>query len=243
MAKRLAQFSIVIFCLAALLSCGSKQSDAIRFGLASMPSNLDPRFYTSAIETRIGRLIYDRLVDFDESMMAKPALASWQQITPKLYRFTIQDQNKTFHDGKRLTSADVKATYDFILEEKHASPHRTSVKLIEKITTPDERTIDFHLQYEDPLFPAYLVIGIVPKHLSESDHSFKIHPIGSGSFEFVDWSSEEKLRIQRIEDRTPFEFLHVQNPTVRVLKLMRGEIDMVQNDLPPELIHYLRDQS
>jgi peptide/nickel transport system substrate-binding protein len=36
-----------------------------------------------------------------------------------------------------------------------------------------------------------------------------------------------------------FEFLHVPDPTVRVLKLLRGEIDMVQNDLPPELIAYL----
>jgi peptide/nickel transport system substrate-binding protein len=34
----------------------------------------------------------------------------------------------------------------------------------------------------------------------------------------------------------------VADPTVRVLKLLRGEIDMLQNDLPPEMISYLKGQ-
>ena len=32
------------------------------------------------------------------------------------------------------------------------------------------------------------------------------------------------------------------DPTVRVLKLMRGEVDFLQNDLPPELTGYLEDR-
>jgi peptide/nickel transport system substrate-binding protein len=42
-----------------------------------------------------------------------------------------------------------------------------------------------------------------------------------------------------LRDKQPFEFLPVQDPSVRILKLLRGEIDMLQNDLPPELITYL----
>jgi peptide/nickel transport system substrate-binding protein len=40
-----------------------------------------------------------------------------------------------------------------------------------------------------------------------------------------------------------FEFLYVKDHTVRVLKLLKGEIDMLQNDLPPELVSLLaKDQ-
>jgi peptide/nickel transport system substrate-binding protein len=39
------------------------------------------------------------------------------------------------------------------------------------------------------------------------------------------------------------EFLHVGDPTVRVLKLLRGEVDLLQNDLPAELLAYLETQA
>jgi peptide/nickel transport system substrate-binding protein len=46
----------------------------------------------------------------------------------------------------------------------------------------------------------------------------------------------------RNNDRQVFEFLTVKDPTVRVLKLLRGEVDLLQNDLQPELLTYLTDQ-
>jgi peptide/nickel transport system substrate-binding protein len=36
--------------------------------------------------------------------------------------------------------------------------------------------------------------------------------------------------------------LEVKDPTVRVLKLIRGEADILQGDLPPELVRYLERQ-
>ena len=38
----------------------------MRFGLSSAPTNLDPRYATDAASARINRLIYRRLVDFDD---------------------------------------------------------------------------------------------------------------------------------------------------------------------------------
>jgi peptide/nickel transport system substrate-binding protein len=45
--------------------------------------------------------------------------------------------------------------------------------------------------------------------------------------------------LQRERDGQPFEFIEVKEPTVRILKLLRGEIELLQNDLPPELLGYL----
>ncbi|HEX21900.1 MAG TPA: ABC transporter substrate-binding protein, partial [Chromatiales bacterium] len=140
--------------LAALLlsGCTRAPDDTLRFGLASAPVTLDPRFATDATSTRINRLLYARLVDFDERLMPVPALADWQRLSPTHYRFRLGDTGREFHDGSRLTARDVKATYDFILDPTNASPHRASLTLIERIEVIDGDTLDFHLSRADVLF-------------------------------------------------------------------------------------------
>ncbi len=239
---------LLIFLLAllvvgpALLGCSKPETDALRFGISSAPINLDPRFATDAASSRINRLLYQRLVDFDDAYLAKPALASWQALTPVHYRFQLINQQPEFHDGAALTTADIKATYDSVLDPDTASPHLAGFNMIDAIEIIDDRSIDFHLNKPDPLFPGRLVIGIMPAKLLVTDHPFNRHPIGSGPFQFVDWPEEGRLQLQRLNDKQTFEFIAVKNPTVRVLKLLRGEIDMLQNNLPSELVGYLAEQ-
>lgn len=229
----------LVLCALALVGCSHPQSAGIRFGLASMPTTLDPRFATDAASSRIGRLIYQRLIEFDERVKPIGGIADWERPEPKHFRFTLNDKAMPFQNGDALTSADVKATYDFILDAKNGSPHRSSIAMIERIETPDARTIDFFLNRADPLFPGYLVIGILPKKLIESRYAFDHKPLGSGPFKFVGWPEDGRLMLARMIDAQAVEFLHVPNPTVRVLKLMRGEIDVMQNDLPPELVTHM----
>jgi peptide/nickel transport system substrate-binding protein len=106
----------------------------------------------------------------------------------------------------------------------------------------DATTLDFHLSRPDPLFPGYLVIGILPAEGIAADMPFHRQPLGSGPFRFVDWPEPGRLQLQRLTDGQQVEFLHVGDPTVRVLKLLRGEVDLLQNDLPAELLTYLEEQ-
>ncbi len=242
-AKRLLQRVLLIFLLSCiLLACAKPKEESIRFGLSNMPVKLDPRFATDAASYRVSRLLYRSLVDFDESKKVIPSIADWEQVSAKHFRFTLKSNLSEFHHGLPLTSADVKSTYESVLNKDNASPHRTSLTLIETIATPDENTIDFTLNRADPLFPSYLVIGILPKKLIAAKHDFSRNPIGSGAYQFIDWPEDGILNIQRRKDKQLVKFIHVPNPTVRVLKLMRGEIDMLQNDLPPELINFLGEK-
>ncbi|NKB81108.1 MAG: ABC transporter substrate-binding protein [Nitrospirales bacterium] len=241
--------SLLGFCL--FLSCfilaGTASADTslepIRFGLATAPSNLDPRFATDAASTRVNRLVYERLVDFDHTSRPIPALAHWEQLSPIHYRFYLDPNRQPFHDGQPLTAQDVQATYQFILDPQHASPHRSSLLRIDRMTTPNDATIDFFLTKPDLLFPAYLVIGILPAQLIATQHPFHSQPIGNGPFAFTNRPDDSRLILTRRTDRQPFEFVRVPDPTVRTMKLLAGEIDMVQNDLEPELVEYLaKDQ-
>ena len=231
---------------------------AIHFGLTSAPVTLDPRYATDATSSRINRLIYQRLVEFGPDNKPMPGIAVWKQLGDKHYRFvlvnspdndeyqSLNSQSPTnvsrFHHGKLLTAYDVKATYDTILDKSTASPHRNALKHIERIEVIDQQTVDFHLTQTEPLFPSFLAIGIMPADLIKSGHSFNQNPVGSGAFKFSHWPFDGQLFLRRQSDHQLFEFLKVKNPTVRVLKLLRGELDLIQNNLPPEHIAFLKKE-
>lgn len=235
-------FVILPVIVAVLAACGDVDKDILRFGLASMPVTLDPRFATDAASARINRLLYGRLVDFDESSRPIADLASWDKISPTHYRFMLGKQGRMFSNGSHLVADDVKATYDYILDKGNASPHRISLSHISSIEVIDEDTVDFYLTHVDPLLPGRLIIGILPRSLIEQQHPFNHKPVGSGPFTLSSWPDSTRMQLVRLRDGQRIEFIHVQDPTVRVLKLMRGEIDMLQNDLPPELVTYLEKQ-
>ncbi|MGW8310832.1 MAG: ABC transporter substrate-binding protein [Thiogranum sp.] len=222
-----------------LVACQGRDGDAIRFGLASAPTTLDPRFATDASSERIDRLLYARLVDYDAQSQPVPSLASWQVLSPTHYRFRLDGPGRVFHDGERLDAGDVAATYRSILDPATASPHRGTLSMIERIEVIDDDTLDFFLNRADRLFPGYLSIGILPARAIAQHHPFNRQPLGSGPFRLLNWEAADRLSLRRLRDGQSFVFEQVKDPTMRVLKLLRGEIDLLQNDLPPELLPYL----
>ena len=234
--------TIFLFLVFSLVACAPVPDNALRIGLANAPVTLDPRFSTDATSSRINRLLYARLVEFNEQQLPVPGLATWEVKTPLHYRFKLQDNNRIFHDGTLLTANDVKATYAAILDPKNASPHRAGLNMIGRIEVIDKSTVDFHLSRQDLLFPAYLVIGILPGKKIADNHTFSRLPVGSGSFKFSSWPENGKLFLRRLKDNQVVSFVKVKEDTVRVLKLIRGEIDIIQNDLSPELVAYLEEQ-
>ncbi|MDR5172768.1 ABC transporter substrate-binding protein [Methylobacillus flagellatus] len=211
----------------------------IRSAVSQLPQTLDPRYATDAASARVNRLLYRSLVDFDVHAHPTPSLASWRVLSPRLFRFTLGQHGRHFHDGRYLTAEDVAATYQSILELAD-SPHAAEFANISKIEVRDENTLDFFLNDADSNFPSRLILGILPAELIARQHDFSNEPVGSGPFKFVSW--QRSLKLERRSDRKPFVFEEIRDPTVRVLKLVRGETDILQGDLPPELVSYLQKQ-
>lgn len=209
----------------------------IRFAIAQAPLTFDPRYATDAASERINRLLYRPLVTFDAHWRPVPALARWRQIDPLRYRFELGDGGRDFHDGTRLTARDVAATYQSLLALKD-SPKRAEFANIAAIRVLDDERLEFVLHAPDSGFPARLIVGILPARLIAAGHDFGRQPVGSGPLKLLAW--DRSVRLQRIADRQVLVLEEVRDPTVRVLKLLRGEVDLLQGDLPPELVAHLR---
>lgn len=220
----------------------SNEAQVLRFGLAQKIITLDPRYATDAASERVNRLLYRALVRYDDAMRPIADLAQWRKITEVEYRFVLAPGAAAFSNGRPLTAEDVKATYDNVLDPATGSPHRGNLTNLKRITVVSPTEVKFHLTKPDPLFPGRLTIGILPAHLIESKHPFNRDPVGSGGFRFARWLEDDRLQIQRRTDGLTVEFSRVADATVRSLKLIRGELDMIQNDLPPEMVDYLSKQ-
>ena len=226
--------------LALLVSaCSGPHTDELAFAVAQGPRNLDPRLATDATSERINRLLYERLVGASRPV---PGIATWQRLSPTRYRFELVEQGRAFAAGRRLTADDVAATYASIVADDSASPHRALLSVIADIEVLDADRLDFVLREPDPQFPAYLGIGILPASLIAAGHTFQREPVGSGPFRLLEWSEPGRVRLQRRRDGRQFAFVTVKDPNVRVMKLLRGEVQMLQNDLPPELVRFLDDR-
>lgn len=212
----------------------------IVFATAQAPLNLDPRYATDAASARVNRLIYQSLVDFDAQSKVVASLAVWVQVSPTEYRFTLNKNRAPFHNQNLLTAQDVKATYESLISLKD-SPQSAEFLNIQAIQAVDSETIIFQLKQEDKSFPAKLIIGILPSGLITKKHDFTHRPIGNGALKFVSW--QNKLILKRIQDNQVISLVEVKDPTVRVLKLLRGEVDLLQGELPPELVKYLQTEA
>ena len=232
----------LLFLVCGLAACHKQEADQrqdIRFAVAQAPINLDPRYATDAASARGNRLIYRSLVGFDAASKPIAALASWQVISPTQYRFTLGEAGLKFHYGSQLTAKDVQATYESLLALKD-SPLSAEFANISRIETLDDKRLDFYLSVPDHAFPAKLIIGILPAAQIATGRDFSHHPLGSGPLAFECWTNT--LQLKRVADSQVITLMEVKDPTVRILKLMRGEVDILQGDLPPELVRYLKDQ-
>ncbi|AHF04431.1 peptide ABC transporter substrate-binding protein [Marichromatium purpuratum 984] len=218
---------------------GAREDAVIRFAVARPPRNLDPRLATDATSERVNRLLYRTLVRLDAAARPVPGLARWERLGATRYRFRLGEQGRLFSDGSRLTAHDVVATLESIRAPGSRSPHRAALAGIAALRARDDDTLELVLHAPDAALPSRLVLAVLPAAAIARDHPFVTAPIGSGPLRLVERSGPDDLLLERCADGQRIALVTVRDPSVRVMKLLRGEVDLLQGDLPPELVDHL----
>lgn len=226
--------------VAAACSRTERAPDLLLVGLEGSPQQLDPRFSLDAYSSRVGTLLYAGLLRTTPDGATEPALAEAMEVpSPTRYRLRLREGLR-FHDGSPLEAADVAATIDSILDPAIGSPKAAGFALVERIETPDPRTVEFRLRAPHAPFPVALTIGIVPRAWRHRGAGGDPPP-GTGPFRLESWERDRALRLARFDGYYEgpallegVEFRVVPDPTVALLKLKAGELDLLQNMVNPD---------
>lgn len=119
------------------------------------PTNMDPAFLSTVADDQIGRQWGDFLVYIDEENtpdVSRSVAESWEgDEEAKVWTFKLR-QGVLFHDGKEMTSRDVKFTFDRLRDPNVGAATVALYSNIVDIAAPDEYTVIFELAESNPDF-------------------------------------------------------------------------------------------
>ena len=207
------------------------------------PGHLNPGITTGYNVHVFADSIYSGLVMLDRSLQPSPDLAeSWQiEDNSKTYRFFLR-KNARWHDGKPVTSKDVKFTFENVLFKYHSRTKAGLSKIVTEIQTPTDHEVVFKLSNSyGPMLSRLNVTEapILPAHIfgngDANDHPANLNPVGSGPFKFVEYRKGEYVKLQKNENYYLNGLPKIDNLIIQVipdgvtqlLALERGEVDYI----------------
>ncbi len=191
--------------------------------------------------------VFNNLVIYDQSVVRntfdsiRPDLASdWTVSTDGLHvQFNLR-QGVLWHDGKPFTAADVRCTFDLLMEKGEAklrrNPRGVWYANVREVAVNDDHQVTFHLKEPQPSLLAFLAAGwsaIYPCHVPPAQ--MRRHPIGTGPFKFVELKSNERARVEKNSNYwkpgRPYldaiEYTIIANRATRMLSFAAGSTDML----------------
>jgi len=209
---------------------------SLKGALTGEPDTLDPATSTIYTGAQVYDNIFSKLIDIDENNDIVGVLATkWTQNDATTWTFDLVD-GVTFHNGEKFTSADVKYTFERILNPDTASSYAPLYDTIASIETPSPTQVVFKLSGPFGPFLSNLANNgeIVNQKAIEGADPAR-NPVGTGPFQFVEWVQGDHVTLKKFPgyfrtgkpylDDITFRFLLVDQS--RIEGLRSGELDWV----------------
>lgn len=220
---------------ALLVACTApaRSRETLEVLLPAAPIEIDPRFVLDAQGLRVSRLLFSGLVSLDPYTLAvEPELAEHIAISPSGREITVTLRpDLTFSDGSTLDADDVRATYESVLDPDFGSRFRETYARIERIETPDARTVIFVLSGPHAPFLTDLELPIVRREDRDRHLRADELPRGSGPYALQAasdraFSLEARPGYVREAAHPRVHLLVVRDESTRALRLLGDAADV-----------------
>src|SRR3989442_10755973 len=140
---------------------GEAQAPGKRGGVLTLvrqgeATNLDPHKVPAFTSHRVFELVYSTLTRLGPDGAVLPDLAESWTIAPDAKQVTLRLRAAKFHNGDPLTAADVKFTYERILNPDTKAVARAFFADLERVDASDPRTVVFHLKQPNVALLTYM---------------------------------------------------------------------------------------
>ena len=242
--RGLCALAFMAVAVSACLHRPTTNPNIIILSVTSGPNNLDPRVGTDDTSQKIHQLIFDDFMELDDHLRVVPRLAErLDHPDPLTYIATVR-RGVRFHDGHELTSADVVFTFTCFLDPAFVSARKGSFRSLASVEARGPYTVVFTLKEPFASFPSSLIIPIVP---DAAGPSLRDHPVGTGPYRFVRYAVDDRVELDAFPDyfggrpRNDGVLLRIiPDEVMRGLELQKGTIDLVVNDVGPDIVHQLQ---
>jgi len=161
------------------------------------PKTLNPLLNEEYTVDQISKLIFDTLIDFDETQKPIPNLASEWTFSDDGTVLTIKLRSDVkWHDGEPFTAKDVIFSLDTIKKAQESAPYKKCIQNINSYKSIDEYSLK--IVYNQPFSGALygLYFPIIPAHVyggkTESTVG-EIKPVGTGAYMFSEFIPTKEL--------------------------------------------------
>ena len=215
-----------------------KRGGTLTIATDSPAVGLDPHLSMSGATLTFTEHVYGTLLRYNKNMGIDPCLAtSWEQMGGLTYVFHLKKGVK-FHNGREMTSEDVKFNFDRILDPATGAYGRSTFKNIKSVEAPDRYTIKMTLEETMPAFLDFIAYGkyaaILPKDEVLKHGTLQNVMIGTGPFKLVEYKHGVGATYVRNDDYWEpglpyidgFKIMVVKDEASRLAGMRRGTYDI-----------------
>ncbi len=217
------------------------------YGSLLEPNTLNPLLSDLVATAEVGSLIFNGLVKVNDKGEWLADLAS-EVPTPQNGGVSADGLTVTYrlrpgvawHDGRQFTSADVKFTWETIMNRRVNVVSRDGYDRISAVDTPDPLTVVVRFrQYYAPYLTLFTTI--IPRHLlanevDVNEAPFNRAPVGTGPFRFKEWRLAEAIVLEAnpgyFGGRPNLDgilYKIIPDSNIMLTQLKAGEVDVVSN--------------
>jgi peptide/nickel transport system substrate-binding protein len=239
----------MLLVIAALCLAGCKANrsrtpdDTLVMVIDGVMSSYDPRYAKTNYDAKLTRLIAPGLTTVDTAdAMPQLALAkSVEKVDDRTIDVVLRD-DVLFSDGQPVRAEDVARTYMTVMDDKCSSLYQGPfLERFVSIEAIDAKRVRFHLKQTVAMFMSDIEFGVISFYGVKPGECRPKKIIGAGPFIVRSLTAAGVMLDANPYYRPKPKMQHVQikvvrDPAARILMLVGGSADLIQNGVRPDLV-------